>query len=284
MKKVVLLAVAVMVTVAAHSQIVVGLQGGWYQQSINNPNYRTDKPWLGSNTQYDAKVTALVGGLQLGYQITPKLYVGVTGQYLSNTDYSNLLRDSIHIDIRSHSSFEGMTMPVDNHEFTNSRSGWNAGVQVKYEVVRYGNMHFNMMLQASYGTMGYTTTVERFTKSAAFVSPVADERGERMDFDAVFDGITNTIIDISLRPTLAYDFSTHLSAELSLDFLSLGYVSDTRHVDSEEFMQDPTNPAIIGMIPSHDETTTTIYAGLNTLMQTLAWESPILRLGFNWKF
>ena len=31
-------------------------------------------------------------------------------------------------------------------------------------------------------------------------------------------------------------------------------------------------------------TKTTMYAGLNTLMELLKWESPMLRLGFNYTF
>ena len=282
-KKIVLLAVAVMFTVAARSQFVVGMQGGFHQQSINNPNYRTDRPALGATTVCDTKTTAVGGGLQLGYQVLPKLYVGVVGRYLASSGFSNLAADVVHVDERANSGFTGMTLPVYDHRFRTSRSGWNAALQVKYEVVRYGNMHFNMMLQAGYGSMGVTTVDERFTKSEAFVSATNNEVGEIADFDPVDDGITNTTLDISLRPTLVYEFSTHLSAELSLDFLSLGYLSDTRHV-GEETLTDPLNPAVTATVPAHDETTNTMYAGLNTMMQTLAWESPMLRLGFNWKF
>ena len=284
MKKIVLLAVAVMFTVAAHSQVVVGLQGGFHQQTYNNPNYRIDLPTPGGTTILDTKNTAIVGGLQVGYQVLPKLYVGVVGQYFSNSGFSNLKHDSLQVNELAHSSFAGMTLKVYDHQFRTMRSGWNAALQVKYEFVRYGNMHFNILLQAGYGSMGETTIDERYTKSEQFMSTTNNEVGEVVDFDPEKDGVTNTTLDISLRPTLVYEFSTHLSAELSLDFLSLGYISDTRHVGNDEIVIDPVTKLPVNVIPAHDETTNTMYAGLNTLMQTLAWESPMLRLGFNWKF
>ena len=284
MKKIALLAVAVAFTVAAHSQVVVGLQGGYHQQTFHNPQYRIDRPALGGTTVLDTKSTAIVGGLQVGYQVLPNLYVGVVGQYLSNSGYSNQAMDSLQVNELAHSSFTGMTLKVYDHQFRTARSGWNAALQVKYEFVRYGNMHFNILLQAGYGSMGVTTIDERYTKSEQFMSTTNNEVGEVVDFDAVNDGVSNTTLDISLRPTLVYEFSTHLSAELSLDFLSVGYIADTRHIGNDETVVDPVTKLPTNTIPAHDETTTTIYAGLNTLMQTLAWESPMLRLGFNWKF
>ena len=108
---------------------------------------------------------------------------------------------------------------------------------------------------------------------------------ELLDRDAVCDSISNFSWGISLRPTLVYEFSKHLSAELSLDFLSVGYISDTKNIDgyaTDEYIVSGLAHNYI--TPPHKETTSTFYAGLNTLMETLRWESPTLRLGFNWKF
>ena len=285
MKKIALFVAAVAFVAVANAQIVVGLQGGFFQQNYVNEQFDTVytegasqlAPGRMTTTEYTYKTTNWLAGVQIGYQITPKLYAGVMGGYLKFSSESNLLRDSILIPVDANSTYVGMWMPIDNHRFTSERSGWQVSPMVRYEFARYGNMHFNVMLQGTVRSLGYTTVCEYFNKPF--------DGGELLDRDPVIDSISNFSWGVSLRPTLVYEFSKHLSAELSLDFLSVGYISDTKHIDGSA-----TDEYIVQSVPynyvtpPHKETTSTFYAGLNTLMETLSWESPMLRLGFNWKF
>ena len=282
MKKIALLIAAVAFMASANAQIVVGLQGGYYQQNYTNEMFDTVYPGgllpgRMTSTELTSTTTTWLGGIQIGYQITPKIYAGVAGGYVSLSSERNLLRDSILIDTRAHSDYVGMWMPIDNHRFAWERSGWQVSPMVRYEVVKYGNMHFNLMLQGTVRSLGYTTLRESYYKPF--------DGGEIEDFDPILDSVSNFTWSVSLRPTLTYDFSNHLSAELSLDFLSVGYVSDTRSVDGSLASEYIVNSvAYTHVTPPHKETTSTLYAGLNTLMETLKWESPMLRLGFNYKF
>ncbi len=285
MKKIAVFLVAVAFATVANAQIVVGLQGGFYQQGFVNDMFDTVynqgvtqlAPGRMTSTELTSSTTSWLAGVQIGYQITPKLYAGVMGGYLSYSSERNLLRDSILVDTRAHSDYVGMWMPVDNHRYTWERTGWQVSPMVRYEFVRYGNMHFNLLLQGTVQSMGYTTLRESYSKPF--------DGGELEDFDPILDSISNFTWGVSLRPTLVYEFSRHLSAELSLDFLSVGYVCDTRNFDgSAETEYIVSSIAHTHVTPPHKEVTRTLYAGLNTFMQTLSWESPMLRLGFNWKF
>ncbi len=285
MKKIVFLIAAVAFMASANAQIVVGLQGGYYQQgffdAMFDTVYNDGASQLArgrmTTTELTSSKTTWLAGVQIGYQITPKIYAGVMGGIINLSSERSLLRDSILVDERAHSDYVGMWMPIDNHLFTWERSGWQVAPIVRYEVVKYGNMHFNLMLQGTIRSLGYTTLRESYNKPF--------DGGEIEDFDPILDSISNFTWSVSLRPTLVYEFSRHLSAELSLDFLSVGYVSDTRIIDGSTSSEYIVNSvAYTHVTPPHKETTSTLYAGLNTLMETLKWESPMLRLGFNYKF
>lgn len=285
MKKIVLLVVAVAIAAAANAQVVVGLQGGFYQQQTFNPQFDTIYPGgveiIGrmSTTERTWQTQTWLAGAQLGYQITPKLYVGVSGAYLSTSAETFYKRDSILL-ADANTRSETMWKPIDNHRFSNSRTGWQVAPMVRYEVAKYGNMHLNLMLQGTVRSMGYTTFRQYYNKPF--------DNNELVDLDPYQDSISDFSWGVSLRPTLTYEFSKHLNAELSLDFLSVGYISNTRHYDAPT----PHNYITTGnrsvehtlVVPPHDVTETTLYAGLNTLMEMLRWENPMLRLGFNYTF
>lgn len=252
MKKLIAVAAAIILGFGLQAQIVLGLQGGYHTQKTTAPDDNL------SLLDY-SRSNAWHGGLQVGYMVTPKLYVGVQGGLAgtSATSYDQL--DSI--------LFEGMMRPIENHEFNKSRSGWSVAPVVRYELIHYGNMHFNIMLSAQFAKMGYTTTHELYN------TPFRNN-GELRDIDAVEDSISDFSLNISLRPTLTYEFSQHLSAELSLDFFSIGYAATRRSFDNR--LDSDQKP--------FQHKTTALYAGLNTFMQTFDWESPLLRLGFNYTF
>lgn len=250
MKKIALLIAAVAVMAAAQAQVVVGLQGGYYQN-------KTDYNYVG-DYQHNSNWLA---GAQVGYMITQKLYVGVVGQFNSFTNDKMLERNII--------PYEGMAPnpTVENYRLYSTQMGWSVSPTVKYEICRYGNMHFNLQLQGTYGKMGYTKTIESFNKPWI-------NNNEYEERDAVYDSIGTANLIVSLRPTLVYEFSTHLSAELSLDFLSIGYARQTT-----------TNDALTNADGDNlQRTVSTLYAGLNTLNETFHWENPLLRLGFNYTF
>ena len=251
MKKIAVLLAAMAIMVGASAQVVVGLQGGYFQtNSVNswNDDYLKSNTWL--------------GGLQVGYMITPKLYVGVMGGYMSLTN--DTLRSVIDDTV-----MEGMTRIITNHRFLRVQSGWTVAPQVKYELFKYGNMHFNLLLQGNIRSLGYTNTTESYNSWR--------NNHEYIEMDPVDDSISYFSWGVSLRPTLTYEFSKHLNAELSLDFLSVGYISEKTKYESQSHMVDGTEVPDV-------RTKTTLYAGLNTLMETLRWESPMLRLGFNYTF
>ncbi len=252
-----LLVAAVAFMTMAQAQVVVGLQGGFHQQK----NTRS------LNNDYNL-LTNYVGALRVGYMITPKLYVGVSGGLLgSNT------KDYVDTAMRP---YEGMLHPVKDQNLTSSYSGWTVSPQVRYEFLKYGNMHFHLLLQGSYSSRGYTTYKEEWI----WVNyPSANLP---YDVDPYSDSISHSSWSVSLRPTLTYEFSKHLSAELSLDFLSIGYISETTKYD-KTITTDVTT-GLSSTIEPYSATQKTFYAGLNTLMETLRWESPMLRLGFNWTF
>lgn len=290
MKKIALFVVAVAVAVAANAQVVVGLQGGFYQQSTFNPMFDTAYACQPDGLLHDRMTTTerswqtqtWLAGAQIGYQITPKLYAGVSGAYLSTNTELSYLRDSLLVDEHAaNSMYVGMWMAVDNHRYLSERTGWQVSPTIRYEVAKYGNMHLNMMIQGTVRSMGYSTYRQYYNKPF--------DNNEIVDYDPVVDSISDFSWSVSLRPTLTYEFSKHLSAELSLDFLSVGYISNTRHYDGNT----PYTYITTGqsgsqehslVVPPHDVTETTLYAGLNTLMEMLRWESPMLRLGFNYTF
>lgn len=256
MKKIALLIVAVVFAITANAQFVVGVQGGYFHQKNTtdiNENYTQSQD--------------IVGGVQLGFMITPKLYFGVMGGFLNHDADSLLKQETIN--------YEGQDRIMDNHMFRYKQSGWTVTPQLKYEFLKYGNMHFHIMLQGDIRSKGYTTMTESMN------TPWRNN-GELLEMDPREDSISSFTWGISLRPTLTYEFSRHLSAELSLDFLSIGYVNYTEHHDATMVTNNITG--ISTPIEAYSSNTTTLYAGLNTLMGTLRWENPMLRLGFNWKF
>ena len=257
MKKIAFLFVAVYLMTAANAQLVIGLQGGYYQQKSTNS----------VNTDFTFE-TNYLGGLRLGYMITPKLFVGVTGGIVGNSGEQMIASDSAQHTAGGNTQY----YPTRDHRFTTEQSGWNAAAQIRYELLKYGNMHFHLLLQGSYSSLGYTNHTESFY----WVNyPNAGEYHEPVNPYA--DSVGRTAWNVSLRPTLTYEFSKHLSAELSLDFLSFGYISEATKHDGEHVLVDGAQVTPV-------ETTNTFYAGLNTMMETLWWESPMLRLGFNWTF
>lgn len=257
MKKIVLLMAAMAVLATAGAQVVVGLQGGYYQtKTVNswNDDYFKSSTWL--------------GGLQVGYMVTPKLYVGIMGGYMSNSwDTLTTHYDTI---------FEGQPRQFDNLRYQYARSGWTMAPQMKYEMFKYGNMHFHLLLQGSIRSLGYTNILQSYNTPFRNNNEYQEGEGYPMD-----DSVKYVSWGVSLRPTITYEFSKHLSAELSLDFLSVGYIN-------ERETHDGSNAGDFDMIDGervqYVRTNTCFYAGLNTLMGTLRWESPMLRLGFNYTF
>ena len=261
MKKLCLMLVAVAFAVTVNGQVVLGLQGGYYgDKSVNS--------W---NDDMHRSATWLAGG-QVGYMITPKLYFGVMGGYLSTSAEGMLTAKDTNID--------GMARVITNLDTISSRTGWTVKPVLRYEIFKYGNMHFHLMLQGSIRNMGYTNITTRYN--------TYKNNQELIEADPYNDSIRNFSWSVSLRPTLTYEFSEHLSAELSLDFLSVGYIVDKTYYDVDKKITDPN--VVGGYHMDGDEkkqdvlTTTTMYAGLNTLMETLRWESPMLRFGFNYTF
>lgn len=252
-----LLFAAVAFMTAANAQVVVGLQGGFLQQKSSQS---TDLNYT--------LATDYVGALRVGYMVTPKLYVGLAGGIMGEGN-------KVYIDTMS-MPYEGMMHPVREHRDMVKRSGWTVSPQVRYEFLKYGNMHFNILLQGSYSRRGYATCTEDWTW-VAYPNP-----DQYYDVDPFKDSISYSSWSVSLRPTLTYEFSKHLSAELSLDFLSIGYVNETTHYDYTQIVD--VNTGLATAVEPYSATCGTLYAGLNTLMETLRWESPMLRLGFNWTF
>lgn len=250
MKKIAVLLAAMAIMATAGAQVVLGLQGGYYQtSSVNswNDDYLKTSTWL--------------GGLQVGYMVTPKLYVGIMGGYMGlNKDTMTTQIDTV---------FEGMNRSFDNFRHLYKQNGWVVAPQVKYELFKYGNMHFNLLLQGTIRSLGYTNMTESYNSFR--------NNHEYIEMDPVDDSISYFSWGVSLRPTLTYEFSKHLNAELSLDFLSVGYVSEKTKYESQSHTIDGTEVPDV-------RTKTCLYAGLNTLMETLKWESPMLRLGFNYTF
>ena len=257
MKKIALLFAAVAFMTAANAQLVVGLQGGYHNQKETNS----------LNSDYN-QASSYVGGLRVGYMITPKLFVGVSGGILGNNNELYIGLDS--------AALNGMMHPIKEHSYADKRSGWTVSPQVRYELLKYGNMHFHLLLQGTFSSMGYTNRTESYT----WVSyPNPNEYWEQEPYD---DSISCSSWSVSLRPKLTYEFSKHLSAELSLDFLSVGYMSETTKYDATQVTDATTG--ISTAIEPYSTTRNTFYGGLNTFMETLRWESPMLRLGFNWTF
>jgi len=263
MKKIALLFAAVAVMTAANAQVVIGIQGGYHwqknTQSYDTENYTQAGNWL--------------GGLQLGYMVTPRLYVGVAG------NYQNFSADTFYL--HSNITFEGMPRTVDNRLLNMQQTGWTVSPMVKWEFLKYGNMHFHLLLQGNVTSMGYQQVDESFN------TPFRNN-GEYLEMPTVWDSVQSFSWGVSLRPTITYEFSRHLSAELSLDFLSVGYI-DHKSIDDHQ-VPKYDNEGILEyldgdiVLTSTTLRTRTLYAGLNTLMETLRWESPMLRLGFNWTF
>ena len=263
MKKIAFLLAAVAFMTAANAQVVVGIQGGYHWQT-GTQSYDTENYIKGVNW---------IGGLQVGYMVTPTLYVGVAG------NYQDISADTFYL----HSSimFEGMPRVVDNRTLLMKQSGWSVAPQVKWEFLKYGNMHFHLLLQGNVAMTGYRFFDESFN------TPFRNN-GEYLEMPQASDSIRTFAWGVSLRPTLSYEFSRHLSAELSLDFLSVGFI-DHRTKDDHLYASYDNEGALEYLdgdivYNTRVHRVRTLYAGLNTLMETLRWESPMLRLGFNWTF
>ena len=157
-----------------------------------------------------------------------------------------------------------MRHEVTEHQLSYNRSGWNITPQVRYELLRYGNMKFNLSLQGIYGKMGHSSTTESYLSWRNNHELIVD--------DEIIGDNTITMLDINLRPTLTYEFSEHLIAELSLDILSVGY----RRVTTAYEFEDETK--------NYSAMTTDIYGGINSSREPLLWENGLLHLGLYYKF
>ena len=257
MKKLALVFASVFCFAIANAQFSLGLQGGYLTQK----NTHTLDDAFSKNAEW-------IGGLQLGYMVTPKLYVGVMFGLNGNSNENSVALDSIY--------YLGQMIKISDRKFAHSQSGWTVAPIARYEFLRYGNMHFNVMLQGNVSSMGYTT----ITESYYYVSKPTP--GEFIQLDDVCDSVSTFTWGISLRPTLVYDFSQHLNIELCLDFLSVGYVDHTVSHDATVSIDPLTGDAT--RFDAYETNTTKLYAGLNTLVDALHWESPMLRLGVNYIF
>ena len=120
------------------AQFVIGAQGGYYWQK--NSTSISDDYTSSSN---------FVGALQLGYWVTPKLYVGISGGYITASFDTMVSTEHSYY----YAPF-GMDIRIYDHQRSSSRSGWMVSPQVKYEVARFGNMHFNLLLQGQLRMLG----------------------------------------------------------------------------------------------------------------------------------
>lgn len=250
MKKAVLLLFAVAVATVSQAQFVLGLQGGYYWQK-NNTSINND----------ETKTSYAVGALQLGYKVMPNLYVGVVGGYINYTS------DTLKAEDTYFYQQVGMNIDVTDHHRHLLRDGWYVAPQVKWEFLRFGNMHFNLMLQGTLRMLGANKYEESYT-TVNYPNPIEYREVEPYD-----DHVKDMMWGVSIRPTLIYEFSEHLSAELMLDLLSIGFVSETETYD----------PEISGIDPI-ERKTQMFYAGLNSFTDVLRWENTLLKLGFNWTF
>lgn len=237
----------------ANAQFVVGVQGGYFTQKASNSE----------NKQYKSETNWLAGA-QVGYIIASRLYVGVSGGYLSNSTESLKDYDSI---FHEGAPFPNNNIPIVDHKQTYTRTGWEVNPMLKYEFVRFGNMHFNILLQGTIRSMG-STTYKRSYITLLYPNPLEMKADDPKD-----DKITSFSWGVSLKPTLVYEFSPHMSIEVMLDFLSVGYIDVTETQSFDE--------------PGYNNTESynrTFYAGANTFTETLRWESPLLKIGFNYTF
>lgn len=250
MKKILLLIVAVAFATVSQAQFVIGAQGGYYWQEKSH-SLSTDK----TTSSY------VVGALQLGYKVNPKLYVGVMGGYVTSA-FDTLVATDLY-----YYTLVGMPINVTDHKLHKLREGWFVAPQVKWEFLRFGNMHFNLMLQGQVRMLG----PNKYTES--YVTTNYPNPNEYLEVDPYDDHITDMTWGVSIRPTLIYEFSEHLNAELMLDLLSVGYIHETETYD----------PKISGIDPVKHNTSV-FYAGLNSFTDVLRWENTLLKLGFNWTF
>jgi hypothetical protein len=234
----------------SEAQFVIGLQGGYYSQNYKN-SVSTDK----TSSSY------MVGMLQAGYKVTNNLYVGIMGGYV------NCAFDTVKATDTYFYPSVGMNIDIVDHNLNVRREGWVVAPQLKWEFLRFGNMHFNLLLQGQLRMLGPNKYKESFI---TVTYPNPNEYREVEPFD---DHVTDLTWGVSLRPTLIYEFSEHLSAELMLDFLSIGYLTET----------DKYDPQINGIDPV-THTTSVFYAGINSFTDALRWENTLLKLGFNWTF
>ena len=251
MKKIVLLLVAVAFATVSQAQLVVGVQGGYYWQK-NTTSVK------GSN---EVSESYMVGALQVGYKVTPTLYVGVMGGYV------NCIFDTLKPTDTYFYPLVGMNINVTDHKLHKMREGFVVAPQLKWEFLRFGNMHFNLLLQGQLRMLG----ANKYTES--YITTTYPNPNEYLEVEPYDDHITDLTWGVNIRPTLIYEFSEHLSAELMLDFLSVGFIQETQTYD----------PEIKGIEPI-DVTTSVFYAGLNSFSDVLRWENTLLKLGFNWTF
>ncbi len=250
MKKIALLVVAVFFAAVSQAQFVVGLQGGYYWQE-NSTSVNSDK----------TSFSYMVGALQVGYKVMPNLYVGVMGGYV-NCAFDTLVATDTYYYTRV-----GMNINVTDHKKHMLREGWLVAPQVKWEFLRFGNMHFNLLLQGQLRMLG----ANKYTES--YIATTFPNANEYLEVEPYDNHISDLTWGVSIRPTLIYEFSEHLSAELMLDLLSIGYITETETYDPEIKGIDPIKM-----------TTSVFYAGLNSFTDVLRWENTLLKLGFNWTF
>lgn len=251
MKKVLFLLFAMALAGMTQAQFVIGAQGGYYWQK--NSTSISDDYTSSSN---------FVGALQLGYWVTPKLYVGISGGYITASFDTMVSTEHSYY----YAPF-GMDIRIYDHQRSSSRSGWMVSPQVKYEVARFGNMHFNLLLQGTLRMLGEVDFEE------SYYSVTIPNPNEYREVDPSSMDLKYTSFGVSLRPTLEYEFSPHFSAELLLDLLSVGYL----------FEKETYDAGIPGIDPI-DTKQQYFYAGLNSFGEALRWENTILKLGFNVKF
>ena len=145
MKKIALLLVAVAFATVSQAQFVLGVQGGYYWQQKStslNPDKTTS--------------TYMVGALQMGYKVTPKLYLGLMGGYV-NCSFDTLVTTDTYFYTRV-----GMNINVTDHKKNVLREGFVVAPQMKWEFLRFGNMHFNLLFQGQVRLLGANKYTESY--------------------------------------------------------------------------------------------------------------------------
>ena len=252
MKKILLTLGLAAFAFAANAQWVVGGNLGF---SANGGNTHKESTAAGSPELdlHTTRATDLTLLPKVGYQFNEKMQIGASFGLQFNKD----------------KNFTGSTTESNENYTSRDQSVITIAPYFRYNVTELGK--FTLFCEASLG-IGITPKSHRATYAPSAIDTTW--RGNNRELG----------ISLSIVPGLNYKFNEHLSADLYIDLLRLGY-NYTKHTTENETTLGGTTITTTKVTKTHDfGFTANAAAGMGDGTGAIMHMNGAIRIGFNYHF